>query len=105
MPPSSMLRLPLTVAPVFQEWLEREQPGRAEKIESRIRAMRGGKLNNSQFGDRMRGSGAMADQIAGLFRLVARQHRAGSGLAAPRLHAISSPEAGDGAVVAVLILG
>lgn len=68
-----MLRLPLTVAPVFQEWLKREQPGRAQKIESRIRAMRGGKLNSSQFGDRMRGSGAMADQVAGLFRLVARQ--------------------------------
>ncbi len=38
----TMLRLPLTVAPVFQEWLGREQPGRAAKIEGRIRAMRGG---------------------------------------------------------------
>jgi DNA repair photolyase len=66
-----MLRLPLTVAPVFREWLGREQPGRVQKIESRIRAMRGGKLNDSKFGDRMRGSGAMAEQIAGLFRLVA----------------------------------
>ena len=76
----TMLRLPLTVAPVFQEWLQREQPGRAEKIESRIRAMRGGRLNNARFGDRMRGSGAMADQIAGLFRLVARQHGLDQGL-------------------------
>jgi DNA repair photolyase len=75
-----MLRLPLTVAPVFQEWLQREQPGRAQKIESRIRAMRGGKLNSSQFGDRMKGSGAMAHQIADLFRLVARQHGLDRGL-------------------------
>jgi DNA repair photolyase len=76
----TMLRLPLTVAPVFLEWLEREQPGRAQKVESRIRAMRAGRLNNPQFGDRMRGSGAMADQIADLFRLVARQQGLDQGL-------------------------
>jgi DNA repair photolyase len=76
----TMLRLPLTVAPVFQEWLQRAQAGRAQKIESRIRAMRSGKLNNSKFGDRMSGSGAMADQIARLFRLVARQHGLDQGL-------------------------
>jgi DNA repair photolyase len=70
----TMLRLPLTVAPVFLDWIEREHPGRAQKVESRIRAMRGGRLNSPQFGARMKGSGAMADQIADLFRLVARQH-------------------------------
>ena len=32
-----MLRLPLTVAPVFLEWLERTQSMRAARIESRIR--------------------------------------------------------------------
>jgi DNA repair photolyase len=76
----TMLRLPLTVAPVFLEWLQREQPGRAQKIESRLRAMRGGKLNSSRFGDRMRGKGVMADQIVDLFRLVARQHGLDQGL-------------------------
>jgi DNA repair photolyase len=76
----TMLRLPLTVAPVFQEWLAREQPGRARKIEGRIREMRGGKLNSSEFGDRMRGTGEMARQIASLFKLLARRHGLDRGL-------------------------
>jgi hypothetical protein len=42
--------------------------------------MRGGKLNTSEFGDRMKGSGPMADQIASLFRLVARRHGLDQGL-------------------------
>jgi DNA repair photolyase len=70
----TMLRLPLTVAPVFLEWLVREQPGRAEKVEGRVRAMRGGKLNEPGFGERMTGSGEMARQIAALFKVVARRH-------------------------------
>jgi DNA repair photolyase len=70
----TLVRLPLTVAPVFLEWLQRAQPGRAQKIESRIRAMRAGKLNDPRFGARMRGSGALADQITSLFRTVARRH-------------------------------
>jgi DNA repair photolyase len=70
----TMLRLPLTVAPVFLEWLGREQPGRAEKVEGRIRAMRNGKLNQAGFRERMTGSGEMARQISALFKVVARKH-------------------------------
>jgi len=43
--------------------------------------MRGGKLNSTEFGDRMTGSGAMADQIANLFRLFARKHGLDGGVA------------------------
>ncbi len=76
----TLLRLPLTVAPVFLEWLAREQPGRAAKVESRLRAMRGGKLNTVAFGERMGGSGEMVRQIEGLFRVVARKHGLDGGL-------------------------
>jgi DNA repair photolyase len=69
-----LLRLPLTVAPVFQEWLERTQPARASRIERRIRATRGGKLNKSEFGLRMRGQGVLADQIREIFLIFARKH-------------------------------
>ncbi|HEX8203325.1 MAG TPA: radical SAM protein, partial [Isosphaeraceae bacterium] len=75
----TMLRLPLAVAPVFREWLQRCYPGQAGKVEGRIRSVRGGQLNSAAFGDRMVGSGAIADQIAGLFRVFARKH----GLDAP----------------------
>jgi DNA repair photolyase len=74
------LRLPLTVAPVFQEWLARERPDMLAKVEGRIRETRGGKLNDPQFGKRMRGSGVIADQISELFRLFARRHGLDGGL-------------------------
>src|SRR4051812_12838207 len=70
----TMLRLPLSVAPVFRDWLRREEPGRAEKIEGLVREMRGGKLNDPRFGHRMTGSGERAAQITNLFRLFARRH-------------------------------
>ncbi len=69
-----MLRLPLTVAPVFPEWLERTLPARVQKIEGRIRSVRGGKLNESAFGYRMRGTGEVAEQINKIFRLFAKRY-------------------------------
>jgi DNA repair photolyase len=69
----TMLRLPLTVAPVFLQWLETHFPDRNEKILSRIRAMRNGKLNSSEFGKRMRGEGVLADQIRQLFQVSCRR--------------------------------
>ncbi len=68
-----ILRLPLTVAPVFQEWLEQNEPGRREKVLGRIRAIRGGKLNDSRFGIRMRGQGTFADQISQMFHVARRK--------------------------------
>lgn len=75
-----LLRLPLSVAPVFLEWLGRAQPGRREKVEGRIRAMRGGRLNRSEFGRRMGGEGELARQIGELFRLFAKKHGLDGGL-------------------------
>jgi DNA repair photolyase len=75
-----LLRLPLTVAPVFIEWLEREQPGRSKKVIDRLREARGGRLNDSNFGSRMSGSGARPDQIASLFRLFRKRHGLDGGL-------------------------
>ena len=46
----SMLRLPYAVEDLFLEWLKRELPEKAQKIENRIRSVRNGELNNSEFG-------------------------------------------------------
>jgi DNA repair photolyase len=70
----TMLRLPLTVAPVFLEWLQRTRPDQVTRIEGRIRDIRNGKLNDPNFGSRMRGTGELADQIRKLFRLFAKRH-------------------------------
>jgi DNA repair photolyase len=68
------LRLPLAVAPLFLDWLDREKPGHREKVEKRVREMRGGMLNNSRFGERMRGSGPFADLIRSLFQTSCRRN-------------------------------
>lgn len=82
-----LLRLPLTVAPVFQEWLANHAPGKQAKILDRIRAIRGGKLNDPRFGKRMVGEGIMADQIHQMFHVSCR--RAGFGGDVPELSTAS----------------
>lgn len=69
-----ILRLPLTVEPVFLEWLERTQPTRKERVISRIRQTRDGKLNSAEFGTRIRGTGEISEQIGNLFQVFARKH-------------------------------
>jgi DNA repair photolyase len=64
----TMLRLPGAVEPLFVDWLRREEPLRAEKVLGRLREMRGGSLQESRFGVRMRGEGPFASLIAALFR-------------------------------------
>lgn len=69
-----LLRLPITVEPVFLEWLERVRPSHAEKVKSKIRQMRGGQLSSSEFGKRMRGSGQVAEQIRSMFGVFSKRY-------------------------------
>ncbi|MBV6751599.1 PA0069 family radical SAM protein [Pseudomonas chlororaphis] len=62
-----MLRLPLEVAPLFEEWLTAHYPQRASHVLSLIRQTRGGELYDSRFGARMRGEGPFADLLAQRF--------------------------------------
>lgn len=63
------LRLPYVLDDLFIQWLEQHFPDRKEKVLNRIREIRGGKLNNSDFGSRMRGEGVYAEQIRSMFHL------------------------------------
>jgi DNA repair photolyase len=67
------LRLPYSVKDLFEAWLDQHMPDRKEKILNRIRSIRGGKLNNSDFGLRMRGQGIFADQMRAMFKLSCRK--------------------------------
>jgi DNA repair photolyase len=64
-----LLRLPLTVEPVFVEWLQRVRPSHAEKVLGRLRQSRDGKLNSGEWGERMVGNGVLAEQIRAMFRI------------------------------------
>ncbi len=78
-----VLRLPYAVKDVFLDWLDRHFPSKAERVVSRLRELRGGKLYNATFGERMRGEGIFAEQIKQLFAVAAR--RAGLNRAAINL--------------------
>ncbi|MEZ6131430.1 MAG: PA0069 family radical SAM protein [Planctomycetaceae bacterium] len=75
-----LLRLPLTVEPVFREWLQRTQPTRADRVLGRIQETRDGAFNSSAWGQRMTGTGAIADQIRTMFRLFRKRFRMDKGL-------------------------
>jgi DNA repair photolyase len=68
-----LLRLPHSVKDIFADWLNHRKPTHAEKVLTRLAAAREGKLNNTEFGKRMRGSGPLAEQIVDLFKVSARR--------------------------------
>jgi len=67
------LRLPGSVAEVFTTRLRETLPLAAEKILTRVREMRGGKLNDSSFGGRMQGEGRYIQTVTELFDLTVRR--------------------------------
>jgi hypothetical protein len=50
---AEILRLPLTAAPIFVEWFERDFRARKDKVLNRIRDIHGGRLNGPRLGHRM----------------------------------------------------
>ena len=58
------MRLPLEVGELFQEWLHIHYPDRAERVMTLLRDLHGGEIYRSDWGTRMRGSGAFAKLIA-----------------------------------------
>jgi DNA repair photolyase len=65
----TLLRLPYGVKDVFQDWLKVHFPEKLDRIIGSIRDHRGGRLNSSEFGARMRGEGAQAEQIHQMFHV------------------------------------
>lgn len=68
-----LLRLPLEVADLFENWLRQHVPGQADHILNRIKDSRGGRINDPRFGHRLRGEGCYADMLAQRFRLALRR--------------------------------
>jgi DNA repair photolyase len=71
----SIIRLPHGVKDLFRDWLDHHMPGKAAAILNRIRELRGGKLNDPDFGTRLRGQGTFAEQIRQIFEICARRYK------------------------------
>jgi DNA repair photolyase len=67
------LRLPYGVGPLFEEWLSLHAPLQKEKILNRVREIRGGRLNDPNFGSRLRGQGEYASHLERLFDFTCRK--------------------------------
>ena len=65
-----VLRLPLEIKDLFQEWLATDHPDRAARVMSLVRQMRGGKDYDSEWRTRMRGKGPVAEVMSQRFRLA-----------------------------------
>ena len=64
------LRLPREIAGLFEEWLAAARPDRAKKVMSLVRQMRGGRVNDPNFGSRMVGAGPVAEMLHRRFTLA-----------------------------------
>ncbi|HLP49251.1 MAG TPA: hypothetical protein VK154_00050, partial [Chitinophagales bacterium] len=62
---------------IFEDWVKRNFPDRANKVLNQIKSMHGGKLNDTEWGRRMRGEGKFAEMIRSQFMLARKKYLAG----------------------------
>ncbi len=66
---SHMVRLKDEIAILFEDWIRKNLPDRADKVMKQVRNVHGGNTTNSEFGTRMKGQGHIADEIRQFFRV------------------------------------
>jgi len=69
----TVLRLPLEIKDLFDEWLRANRPDRAERVLSLIRQLRGGALYQAEFGLRMKGEGPIAQLLSARFSAAVKR--------------------------------
>ena len=68
----TIVRLNGAIGPIFEDWLQKNYPDRADKVWHMIQSCHRGSVNDSRFGDRMRGDGNIAQMISDTFKLHCR---------------------------------
>jgi DNA repair photolyase len=70
----TFIRLNGAIKFLFHDWLYKNFPDRADKVWHLIEQSHGGKVNDSQFGRRMRGEGAIANMIADQYKTYTKKY-------------------------------
>lgn len=65
-----LLRLNGRVAKIFEDWIRRVFPDKAEKVLLLIRQTHAGSLSETEFKKRMKGEGPYAEQISKMFKIA-----------------------------------
>ena len=73
----TILRTNGAVKEVFRKWVEEHFPDRAAKIVAQASHLHGGKMNDSTWGRRMKGSGAYAENIERIIKIMRSRYFAG----------------------------
>jgi DNA repair photolyase len=92
-----LLRLPLEVATLFEEWLRTHYPLKADHVLNLTRQTRNGALYNSAFHQRLQGVGAYAGMLGQRFKLVCKRTGLGAPLPALRCDLFQKPARNDSA--------
>jgi DNA repair photolyase len=73
----TVVRLNGAIAEIFEDWLRKTYPDRADKVLRQIASCHGGQLNDSVFGRRISGEGVWAETISDLFRVAKQKFMTG----------------------------
>jgi DNA repair photolyase len=76
----TIVRLNGSIAEIFSDWLKKNFPDRYNKVWSQIAEVHGGKVNDSSWGRRMKGSGQIAEIISRLFLIHKQKYFANKSL-------------------------
>ncbi|WP_338664827.1 PA0069 family radical SAM protein [Pararoseomonas sp. SCSIO 73927] len=68
-----LLRLPLEIRQMFEDWLNAHMPDRAARVLALVRETRAGKTYDSRFGIRQTGTGPYADMLARRFAVAMKR--------------------------------
>ncbi|SHJ28228.1 DNA repair photolyase [Roseomonas rosea] len=68
-----LLRLPLEIRQMFEDWLNAHMPDRAARVLALVRETRAGRAYDSRFGIRQTGTGPYADMLASRFAVAMKR--------------------------------
>ena len=71
----TIVRLNGAIGAIFEDWLRKNYPDRFDKVWHMIQSCHGGSVNDSRFGQRMRGEGNIAQMISDTFKLHCRLNK------------------------------
>src|SRR5690606_30680906 len=70
----TVVRLNGAIGGIFEDWIKKTLPDKAEKVLNQIKECHGGSLNDSRFGIRNRGEGKLAQQIHEMVHLARKRY-------------------------------
>jgi DNA repair photolyase len=91
----TFVRLNGAIGQVFENWIRLHFPDRTDKVLNQIAEAHGGKLNNSVFGERMRGKGEIAEGVVRLFKIAKSRYMQNREMPPYNLEAFRRPNEGQ----------